>query len=220
MQEQTEIRVFIADDHEVTLRNLSEIINAAPGMRVVDTVMDATAVEPYFRNGSNGIDIILMDIGMPEIDGLSLMLRIKNMCKGSLKVIMITGLRGVIFPSEALRNHADGFIAKSRHKDEIVDAIRRVHKGEMVILPDTDEEFPVEDFQGQIPDLTNLSDKTIRVICMVAKGFIIKEIADTLDISENYAERIKNIAMHKLGAKNSAHLGAIVEKYGLCRVSE
>lgn len=220
MQEQTEIRVFIVDDHEVTLRYLSDIIHAAPDMKVAGTLMDAHAVEPYFRNGNHGVDIVLMDIGMPEIDGLSLMMRIKNLCKGTLRVIMITGLRGVIFPSEALRRHADGFVAKSRHKDEIIDAIRRVHKGEMVILPDTDSEFSTEDIPSQIPDLSNLSDKTVKVICMVAKGFIMKEIADKIDISEAYAERLKNIAMHKLGAKNAAHLGAIVEKYGLCRGNE
>jgi len=214
MQEQTDIRVFIADDHEETVQKMSEFINAAAGMKVVGTAADGNAVCKYFEQGNNGVDVALIDIGMPEMNGLKAAGKIKSVCKSSLKIIIITGLDGVFFPAEAIRNHADGFVAKSRHKDEITDAIFRVNKGEIVILPDPNDPEQLTDIPNRLPEL---SPKERQVLCLVVDGFIAKEIADKVGISEAYAERIRNTVMHKLGAKNSAHLGTIAAKYGLCR---
>ncbi|MFN0176045.1 MAG: response regulator [Saprospiraceae bacterium] len=214
MQEQTDIRVFIADDHELTVKKLSEIINTTKGMKMVGTAADGNAVWQYFANGNNGVDVALIDIGMPEMNGLRATGLIKSSCKGHLKVIVITGLDGVFFPAEAIRNQADGFVSKNRHKDEITDAIFRVAQGEIVILPDPDDPNQVTETPNRLPELL---PKETQVLCLVVKGFIGKEIADKLGISEAYAERIRNTVMHKLGARNSAHLGTIAEKYGLCR---
>ena len=108
MQEQTDIKVFVADDHEVTVQTLSEIINTTKGMKVVGTADDGNAVWQFFEKGNNGVDVALIDIGMPEMNGLRATALIKSACKDNLKVIIITGLDGVFFPAEAIRNHADG----------------------------------------------------------------------------------------------------------------
>jgi len=214
MQEQTDIRVFVADDHEVTVQTLSEIINTTKGMKVVGTAADGNAVWQYFEKGNNGVDVALIDIGMPEMNGLRATALIKSACKDNLKVIIITGLDGVFFPAEAIRNHADGFVSKSRHKDEITDAIFRVAQGEIVILPDPDDPNQLPETTNRLPELL---PKEKQVLCLVIDGFSAKQIADKVGISDVYAEKIRNTVMHKLGAKNSAHLGAIAEKYGLCR---
>lgn len=214
MHDQADIRVFIADDHEVTVLKLSEFINAAPGMRVVGTAADGNAVWSYFEQGNNGVDVALIDIGMPEMNGLRAAEKIKSVCKGSLKVIIITGLDGVFFPAEAIRNHADGFIAKSRHKDEIIEAIRRVCQNEIVYLLDPEDADAQDDILPRLPELT---PNEIRVLCLITKGFTGKEIGDQIGITHVYAERIRNIVLHKLGAKSAGQLGSIAQKYGLCR---
>jgi|GEM_PF-359402 len=213
MQEQTDIRVFIADDHELTIQKLSEIINTTKGMKVVGTAADGNAVWQYFANGNHGVDVALIDIGMPEMNGLRATGLIKSICNDHLKIIVITGLDGVFFPAEAIRNRADGFVAKSRHKNEITDAIFRVHKGEIVLLPDQSDPEQLTEIPNRLPEL---SPKERQVLCLVVDGFSAKQIADKVGISEAYAERIRNTVMHKLGAKNSAHLGTIAAKYGLC----
>ncbi|MDO8366257.1 MAG: response regulator transcription factor [Saprospiraceae bacterium] len=214
MQEQTDIRVFIADDHEETVQKMSEFINASAGMKVVGTATDGNSVWKHFEQGNNGVDVALIDIGMPEMNGLKAAGKIKSVCKSSLKIIVITGLDGVFFPAEAIRNHADGFISKSRHKDEIIEAIRRVCNHEIVYLPDPEDSETPADILPRLPELT---PNESRVLCLMVKGFTGKAIGDQVGISHAYAERIRNIVLHKFGAKSAAQLGAIAEKYGLCR---
>ncbi|MFN0214110.1 MAG: response regulator [Saprospiraceae bacterium] len=213
MQDQTDIRVFIADDDELVIQNLSEIINTTKQMKVVGTAADGNAVWNYFAKGNNGVDVALIDIGMPEMNGLRATALIKNICNNQLKVIVITGLDGFFFPSEAIRNRADGFVAKSRHRDEIIDAIFRVNKGEIVILPEADDPDEPTEEPFRLPDIT---PKEKQVLCLAVEGLSSKLIADKIGISEAYAERIRNTVMHKLGAKNSVHLATIAAKYGLC----
>jgi DNA-binding NarL/FixJ family response regulator len=139
MQEQTDIRVFIADDHPWTIRQMYEFINTTDGMRVVGTASQGREAVQFFAHGNGGVDVVLIDIGMPKMNGLSVLEWIKKSCPQNLKVILITGLNGVFSHAEAVRHHADGFIAKSRRKTEFIDAIKRVYKGEVVILPEPED---------------------------------------------------------------------------------
>lgn len=212
--EPTDIRVFIADDHEETIQKLSEFINAAPGMKVVGTAANGAALWEQFSAGSNGVDVALVDIGMPEMDGLTAVGKIKAICQDTIKVIVITGLHGRNYPAEAISKHADGFIAKSRRKDEIIDAILRVHKGEMVYLPDPDDPAQPTVMPERPPDL---SPNEMRILCLILEGLTSIEIADRVKMGVPSVDKIRRVMLHKFGVKNAAQLGAIAEKYGLCR---
>ncbi len=222
MQKQTDIRVFIADDHLVTIQQLSEFINAAAGMTVVGTASDGAEVWQFFANGNNGVDLAIIDIGMPEMNGLRATGLIKKACKQTLKVIVMTGLDGNFFPAEAIRNHADGFIAKSRRKAEFIDAIKRVHNGEVVILPELDDDAPelreVSDAPpNSLPENgIEFSPIEIRVLRHTVKdGLISKQIALEMKLGVPYVEKIRLNLMAKLGAKNAAQLGAKAQERGL-----
>lgn len=218
MQKQTDIRVFIADDHLVTIQQLSEFINAAPGMTVVGTASDGAEVWQFFANGNNGVDLAIIDIGMPEMNGLRATGLIKKACKQTLKVIVMTGLDGNFFPAEAIRNHADGFIAKSRRKAEFIDAIKRVHNGEVVILPELDDDMPeLREAPDALPgNRLEFSPLEIRVLRHTVKdGLISKQIALEMRLGVPYVEKIRLNLMTKLGAKNAAQLGAKAQERGL-----
>lgn len=227
MQEQTDIRVFIADDHPTTISQLTQFINAAPGMKVVGTAMDGASVNHYFSNGHNGVDVALIDIGMPKMNGLRATGLIKEACKQKLKVIVVTGLNGEIFPAEAIKNHADGFIAKSRRKAEFIDAIKRVHKGELVILPELedDPEDTLDNFTDiphPAPNLNSgaqqveLSPMEIRIIRHTVKeGLTSKEIAGIMKMGTPNIDKIKHNIFIKLEVKNAAQLGARAQELGL-----
>ncbi|MBC7777174.1 MAG: response regulator transcription factor [Phycisphaerae bacterium] len=215
MQEQTDVRVFIADDHEETVLRMSEFINAASGMKVVGTAADGSALLRYFARGNNGVDVALVDIDMPEmIDGLAVVGKIKNICQNGLKVIVMTGMRGRDYPTDAIRNYADGFVAKYRHKDEFIDAIIKVHKGEMVYLLDPNDIAPPVELPEPLPELTPTE---LRIVCLMVKGRRNKEIADEIKLGEKNTEKIRGLVMKKLGVQTPAQLGALAEKHGLCR---
>jgi DNA-binding NarL/FixJ family response regulator len=214
MQEPTDIRVFIADDHSETVLKMSEFINAAEGMQVVGTAVDGNALWQYFSADHHAVDIALVDIGMPGMDGITAVGKIKRNMETPVKVIVITGLHGRNYPAEAISHHADGFIAKSRHKDEIIEAINRVHKGELVYLPDLDDPSQPTVMPERPPELTPVES---RILCLVLEGQTSKEIAEEVTLSMPHVDKIRLNLMHKLGAKNAAQLGAVAEKYGLCR---
>ncbi len=214
MQDQTDIRVFLADDHGETIQKMSEFLNAAAGIEVVGTASNGTALLDYFKAGNNGVDVALVDIGMPDIDGLTVVREIKDICKEGLKIIVITGLRGRDYPSEAINKQADGFIAKGRHKDEIIDAINRVFKGEIVYLPDPDDPAQPSELPKRLPTLSPIEK---RILCLVLEGLTSMEIAYKVMLGVPHVDKIRLGMMHKLGAKNAAQLGALAEKHGLCR---
>ena len=221
MQEQTDIRVFIADDHPWTIRQMSEFINATDGMQVVGTASQGQEAAQFFAHGDPGVDVALIDIGMPKMNGLSVLEWIKKSCPQNLKVILITGLNGVFFPAEAIRNHADGFIAKSRRKAEFIDAIKRVYKGEIVILPVLEDGMESMETPDDLPEPApeahpGFSPLEIRIIRMAVKeGMTSKEIALQTKFGAPYVDKIRLNLMAKLGAKNAAQLGAKALEQGL-----
>lgn len=215
MQVPTKIRVFIADEQKDLVEQLCELINATPDMHVVATAANGGELFNYFQSGSNGIDVALVDIGMPVMDGLTATAKIKKICGKDLKILIMTGMNGRDYPSEAVNKDANGFVAKIHSKEVILEAIRTVFKGdEFYYLPDpTDPTQPAE-MPRHLPGLIPIE---LRVLCLLVKGAKSKDIADQLDQTVYNIDRVRRIVMHKLGAENPVMLGAIAEKHGLCR---
>ncbi len=183
-------------------------------MKVVGTASDGRALLQYFATGNNGVDVALVDIDMPKmIGGLEVVRKIKNVCQEKLKVIVMTGLRGRDYPMDAIRNYADGFVTKYRHKDEFIDAIIKVSKGEMVFLLDPGDTAPAV-VSESLPELTPTE---LRIVCLMVNGFRNKEIADEIKLGEKNTEKIRGLVMKKLKVDTPAQLGALAEKHGLCR---
>jgi DNA-binding NarL/FixJ family response regulator len=175
------------------------------------TASDGHSLWQYFNTGNHAVNVALVDI-MPQMDGLTAVGKIKHLAKDSVKVIVITGLHGRNYPAEAISRHADGFIAKARHKDEIVGAIRRVHKGKIVYLPDLDDPAQPAKMPERLPELTPFE---IRILGCILEGLTSKEIADNVLLSIPHVDKIRLHLMHKLVVKNAAQPGAVAVQYGL-----
>ncbi len=211
----TNIRVFIADDHEMVIKGLSEFINAAPDMRVVGTAGNGDELVKNLEKLHTEVDVALVDIGMEKMDGLAATSKIKEVYK-NIKVLIITGLRGRNYAAESIRNNADGFISKSRSLREISEAIRRIMGGEMVYMPDPSDPVLPPEPPKKLPELSPMEQ---RVLCMIVDGMSSKEISDTLKMSQPNVERFRRNVMGKLDAKNTADMVRIAVEYGLCRGS-
>lgn len=208
-----EIRVLIADDHEIVIKGLSEHINAAPGMRVTGAAINGEDLLKRIEQHHHEVDIVLVDIGMEKMDGLMATSEIKEAHK-QLKVIVITGLRGRNFAAEAIRSNADGFVSKSRSLKEIVDAIKRVYAGEMVMLPDPNDPAQPVETPKKLPEL---SPAELRILCMIKDGKVGHEIASIMKMGlPNVEKHRRNIAA-KLDANNTASMVRIAMELGLCR---
>jgi DNA-binding NarL/FixJ family response regulator len=211
----TKIAVFIADEQKELVEQLTELINSTSDMYVASTAFNGGDLYTYFKNGKNGIQVALVDIGMPVMDGLTATAKIKEICGDDLKVLIMTGLNGRDYATEAVNKFADGFVAKYHSQDEIVNAIRQVlaHK-DFFYKPDpTDITHPVIT-PKRLPGLIPIER---RILCLLVKGAISKDIAVELDQTIYNVDRVRRIIMHKLGADTPVMLGVIAEKHGLCR---
>lgn len=215
MQALTKIAVFIADEQKDLVEQLAELINATDDMQVVGTAANGGELYEYFRSGKNGVDLALVDIGMPVMDGLTATAKIKEICGDKLKVMIMTGMNGRDYPTEAINKDADGFVAKYHSHEVLVDAIRKVvHGNDFIYLRDpTDLVQPVIT-PKKLPGLIPIE---LRILCLLVKGAISKDIATELGQTIYNVDRVRRIIMHKLGADTPVMLGVIAEKHGLCR---
>jgi DNA-binding NarL/FixJ family response regulator len=215
------IRVVLADDQALVRAGFRALLDAQDDIEVVgeagngeEAVRLATQLTP---------DVVLMDIRMPGVDGLSATRRIAadDRLAGVRVVILTTfGLDEYIF--EAIRAGASGFLVKDTEPGELVQAVRVVAGGEALLSPSVTKqliaEFAARAKEPQSPDsLEELTDREREVVALVAEGLSNEEIAGRLFVSPATAKTHVSRAMGKLRARDRAQLVVIAYESGLVR---
>ena len=200
-------RVVIADDHDLFRKILSRILEEA-GMEVISTAANGkVAVEATLKHKP---DIVLMDIVMPEMDGLAALSIIKYMCP-EIPVFMITALEDPLSLARAGDLGAEGFFSKAVVPDELIDAIRSVLSGEKLrinpILKTGPTALSIPDFafpnhKPQSPDGEDLTEKESVILSFIAMGLDNQAVMEKLHITKNTLKtHIRNI-FSKLGVSD------------------
>jgi DNA-binding NarL/FixJ family response regulator len=215
------IRVVLADDQALVRAGFRALLDAQDDIEVVgeagngeQAVRLATQLMP---------DIVLMDIRMPGVDGLSATRRIAADTRlANIRVVILTtfGLDEYIF--EAIRAGASGFLVKDTEPGELVQGVRVVAGGEALLSPSVTKqliaEFAVRAKEPQTPDsLGELTDREREVVALVAEGLTNEEIAGRLFVSPATAKTHVSRAMGKLRARDRAQLVVIAYESGLVR---
>ena len=215
------IRVVLADDQALVRAGFRALLDAQDDIEVVG---EAGNGEQAVRLASQLMpDIVLMDIRMPGVDGLSATRRIAADARlANIRVVILTtfGLDEYIF--EAIRAGASGFLVKDTEPGELVQAVRVVAGGEALLSPSVTKqliaEFAVRAKEPQTPDsLGELTDREREVVALVAEGLTNEEIAGRLFVSPATAKTHVSRAMGKLRARDRAQLVVIAYESGLVR---
>ena len=200
------IRVLLADDHDLFLEGLKELILKAPGIELAGQARDG--LEALERTALMEPDIVLMDMTMPRLNGIQTTRQIAEKFPG-VRVLVLSMHSDRELIVESLKAGARG-ILKECTSDELYTAIRAVMAGQYYLTPSVLPAL-IEDYlrllQAEAKSSTSpLSDREQDVLKLLVKGLNAKQIAARLDISKNTVDTHRRRIMDKVGCNSMAEL--------------
>lgn len=205
----TPIQILIAEDHAVVRQGLAAIIRDEVDMRVVAEAQDGVqAVELYRQHQP---DVVLMDLRMPNLEGVAAIAQIRAEF-ATAKIIILTTYDGDEDIYRGLQAGARGYLLKGTTAEALLDAIRCVQRGQKYI--------PLE-IAGKLVDRVNssgLTDRELEVVQLLALGNSNADISRTLSISESTVKFHLNKIMTKLGVSDRTQAVVHALKRGLARL--
>lgn len=200
------IRILTVDDHPVFRSGIAAFLATQPDMRLVAEASNGREAIQQFRE--HRPDIILMDLQMPEMNGLDAMIAIRGEFPGA-RIIVLTTYRGDVQVQRAMKSGAHAYLLKNLLDKELLETIRAVHAGKMAISPEISYELAAHATDDA------LTPAEVEVLRLIAAGNANKEIAAQLSITEDTVKgRVKNI-LSKLDAKDRTHAAMIGLKRGI-----
>jgi len=211
------IRVLLADDHPVVRVGLRALVNDEPDMEVVGEAGNGAQVVAMREQLQP--DVIVMDISMPEMDGLEATRRIRSHCAAcQVLILTVHAHERYLFP--VLKAGAAGYVLKSTADTELVNAIRTVAQGGAFLYPSA-MRMVLEDYlarrrEGAEQDhYEKLSERERDVLKLIALGFTAGEVAEKLVVSPKSVETYRARIMQKLNLDNRAALVQYALSHGL-----
>jgi DNA-binding NarL/FixJ family response regulator len=214
------IRVLLADDQALIRAGFRVLIDSAPDLEVVGEATNGLEAVELVR--TTRADVVLMDIRMPELDGLEATRRIiADEDLAGVKVLVLTTFEIDDYVAKAIRAGASGFLGKGVEPAELLTAIRTVAEGDALLSPKATQAL-ISQFLSQpstsaaTPErLAVLTQREREVVVLVAGGLSNDEIAAKLFVSPLTAKTHVNRAMMKLQARDRAQLVVIAYQAGL-----
>src|SRR3982751_3514460 len=217
------ISVLLADDQALVRAGFRALLNAEADIRVVAEAADG--LEAVRQAPQNHPDVVLMDIGMPGVDGLEATKRIAaDPALAETRVVILTTFELDEYVFEALRGGASGFLVKDTEPVELLRGVRAVAAGDALLSPSVTRrvigEFATAGGRGRPAsprELEQLTEREREVMILVAEGLSNDEIAARLVISPATAKTHVSRTMIKLGARDRAQLVVYASEAGLTR---
>lgn len=201
------IRLLLVDDHAVVRSGLRLLLQNEPDMQIVAEA--ASAAEALGQTQRFQPDIILMDIGLPDMSGIEATRRVKRLRPETL-IIALTIHEDEEYFFKMLEAGASGYVPKRAAPEELLSAIRTVASGEVYLYPSL-AKFLVRDFlsqprESQAEAQSALTPREEQILSLLAEGQTNEQIASALVISINTVERHRENLMRKLGLHSRADL--------------
>jgi len=215
------IRVLLADDQPLLVTGFRLILSSEDDLEVVGEAADGAVAVAQVE--ALRPDVVLMDIRMPRMDGIEATRRITAM-PDAPKVLVLTTFDLDDYVVEALRAGASGFLLKDVPADDLVSAVRVVHRGEAIVAPrvtrrllDRFAEHLPKASPGEPDGLPDLTEREREVLLLVARGMSNAEIAASLVLSETTVKtHVSNVLM-KLGLRDRVQAVVLAYESGLVR---
>ncbi len=220
------VRVMLVDDQALLRTGFRMVLDAQPDMEVVAEAGDGAEALEKLR--ATAVDVVLMDVRMPRLDGVEATRRVCERGEGgpgSPRVLILTTFDLDEYAFSALRAGASGFLLKDVPPNELLAAIRAVHSGDAVVAPSTTRRLldrfaallPAATEQPRTRELERLTDREHEVLLLVAQGLSNGEIAERLVLSEATVKTHVGRILTKLELRDRVQAVVLAYETGLVR---
>ena len=208
------IKLILADDHAMLRDGLRTKFQACDDIEVVGEAENGEQLRRLLK--TEPVDVIILDIKMPDTNGISLMTHIKA-SNPSCRCVILTMYDHVRYALHALESGADGFVVKGSPFQELVQAVRDVHRGQTYIsasmAPKLADRLRKKDKKDV--SLDALSQREFEVFTLLSSGLSVKEAASQIGISEKTVTTYRARLMEKMNLSNKADLIRVALESGL-----
>jgi two-component system invasion response regulator UvrY len=211
------IRVLICDDHLIVRQGIKQVLAEAEDLRVVGEAANGPDAIQQVRTGhaaGSGPDVVLLDIAMPQRDGLDILKALKSEFP-RLPVLMLSTYPDRQYAVRSLKLGAAGYLNKSADSEQMIDAVRSVARGRLFITPSVAEQLAGAVGAGgpgrakaddEQPLHERLSHREYQVFKLLAAGRSVGEIAEQLVLSPNTVSTYRTRVLEKIGVRNDVEL--------------
>ncbi len=214
------IRVLIADDQALVRRGFRMVLEIEPDLEVVGEAADGLEAVALTRGLAP--DVVLMDVRMPNVDGVEATRRLTVDARCHARVIMLTTFDMDDYVYDALRAGASGFLLKDIRPELLVSGIQSVHAGESLLAPTITQRM-IESFLSHRPasgrtddtGLASLTQRERETLVLIARGLTNTEIAAAFVVSETTVKTHVSRVLMKLGVRDRVHAVIYAYEYGL-----
>ncbi|MGB0882266.1 MAG: response regulator [Vicingaceae bacterium] len=199
------IKILLADDHQIIRDGIKLMLKKRPEFEIVQEASNGQEVIEYLTNNADKIDVVLMDINMPEKNGIEATQHITDYIEG-VKVLGLTMHAEETYITSMLKAGALGYVLKESGTDELISAIKSVSEGKKYYSNEVSITMINALMNDEKPKTQVLSDRELEVLGHIAMGSTNKEVGEMLFISGRTVETHRRNILDKLDLKNTAEL--------------
>jgi DNA-binding NarL/FixJ family response regulator len=208
------IKIIIADDHTMFLQGIVSLLENEENINILGKASNGKEALKIIETSLP--DILLLDISMPEMDGIELTKIIKQQFP-SVKILILSTHSTMQMIAKLIRMGVEGYLLKNAEKEELLHAIDTIKKGESYFSKEVTQKNEENNskIKSENLQITELSTREKEIIILIAQGFTGNEIAEKLNISLNTANTHRKNLLSKINVKNTAGLVKYAIEYGM-----
>jgi DNA-binding NarL/FixJ family response regulator len=216
------INVFIVDDHQIFLDGIRSLLEDEPHIKILGTAHNGREAIEKILALNGAVDVVLMDINMPEMDGIEATKQLRILYP-HIKILILTMHSEARFIKECIEIGAKGYVLKNISKDDLLKAIEHVNDNRSFLDSVAQEQLinvvstSDDDYDSRAYDqlVAQITQRELEILQLISLGLTSQDIANKLFISKNTVETHRKNMLSKLNVNNTAALLKIAYKKGL-----